>query len=258
MYGDPRLLILDEPNANLDEEGDAALAAALIALKARGVTVIVVTHRRNLTSRLDRIAILRNGKIEAFGHTASVLARLGESPKVLAFPGTDPHAGERMNAASDSPRCWMPPTPGPRAASIAAAVHPAAGRVSRVLLGIWSALAPISGAVIATARIKTELERKTVQHREGGIVREIKVRNGQKVRAGDVLVIMDDVRSDAELSLLEDQWRAERLRHARVSAESTLAREFTVDKNLRRPMRAWPSRWRASARSSTRAAPRAR
>lgn len=104
--------------------------------------------------------------------------------------------------------------------------------VCALLLGIWGAVAPISGAVIAVARIKTELERKTVQHREGGIVREIKVRNGQKVRAGDVLVIMDDVRSDAELSLLEDQYRAERLRHARVSAESTLAREFAVDKKL--------------------------
>lgn len=101
-----------------------------------------------------------------------------------------------------------------------------------VTLGIWASLAPISGAVIAAARIKVELERKTVQHREGGIVREIRVRNGQSVRAGDVLVVVDDVRSDAELSLLEDQFRAERVRHARVSAESTLAREFIIEPQL--------------------------
>jgi HlyD family type I secretion membrane fusion protein len=100
------------------------------------------------------------------------------------------------------------------------------------LVAGWAALAPVSGAVVATARIKVELERKTVQHREGGIVREIKVRNGQKVRAGDVLVVVDDVRSDAELSLLEDQLRAERVRHARASAETTLAREFVVEKSL--------------------------
>jgi len=86
LYAEPRLLVLDEPNANLDEEGDAALAAALAELKARGVTVVVVTHRRSLTSRLDRVAVLRNGKIEAFGYTATVLARLAESPKVVAFP----------------------------------------------------------------------------------------------------------------------------------------------------------------------------
>jgi len=95
-----------------------------------------------------------------------------------------------------------------------------------VLLAFWASLAPISGAVIAAARIKVELERKTVQHREGGIVREIKVRNGQQVRAGDVLIVVDDVRSDAELSLLEDQLRAERVRHTRVNAETTLARQF--------------------------------
>lgn len=100
------------------------------------------------------------------------------------------------------------------------------------LIALWATLAPISGAVIASARIKVELERKTVQHREGGIVREIKVRNGQQVHAGDVLVIVDDVRSDAELSLLEDQSRAERVRHARVSAETTLARDFAIDTAL--------------------------
>jgi HlyD family type I secretion membrane fusion protein len=102
-----------------------------------------------------------------------------------------------------------------------------------VLLALWASLAPISGAVIAAARIKVELERKTVQHSEGGIVREIKVRNGQQVRAGDVLVVVDDVRSDAELSLLEDQLRAERVRYARVNAESTLARNFTFAADAR-------------------------
>ena len=104
--------------------------------------------------------------------------------------------------------------------------------VAAVALGLWASIAPISGAVIATARIKVELERKTVQHREGGIVREIRVRNGQSVHAGDVLVVVDDVRSDAELSLLQDQFLAERVRHARVSAESTLAREFNIDSRL--------------------------
>ena len=100
------------------------------------------------------------------------------------------------------------------------------------LIVLWALMAPVSGAVIAPARIKVELERKTVQHREGGIVREIKVRNGQQVHAGDVLVVVDDVRSDAELSLIEDQWRAERVRNARVNAEALLARDFDIDAAL--------------------------
>jgi ABC-type protease/lipase transport system fused ATPase/permease subunit len=86
LYGDPRLLVLDEPNANLDEEGDAALAAALTALKASGITVVIVSHRRSLIAQLDRIAILRNGKIEAFGPSSLVLGRIGEASKVLPFP----------------------------------------------------------------------------------------------------------------------------------------------------------------------------
>ena len=64
---------------------------------------------------------------------------------------------------------------------------------------MWSATAPLSGAVVAPAQVKVELNRKTVQHQEGGIVREILVRDGQKVRAGEPLVVVGDVRSDAEL-----------------------------------------------------------
>jgi PrtD family type I secretion system ABC transporter len=86
LYGNPRLLVLDEPNANLDEEGDAALTASLAELKQLGTTVVVVSHRRSLIARLDRIAILRNGKIEAFGPSSLVLGRVGEGSKVLPFP----------------------------------------------------------------------------------------------------------------------------------------------------------------------------
>ncbi len=97
LYGNPRLLVLDEPNANLDDEGDAALAVTLTELKARGVTVVIVSHRRGLISRLDRIAVLRNGKIESFGPSSLMLARINESrasprsdsPRVVAFPSTD-------------------------------------------------------------------------------------------------------------------------------------------------------------------------
>ncbi len=53
-----------------------------------------------------------------------------------------------------------------------------------VLFGVWTALAPLSGAVVAQAQVTVELNRKTVPHQEGGIVREILVRDGQHVRAG--------------------------------------------------------------------------
>jgi len=76
LYGDPRLVVLDEPNASLDAEGEIALAAALRALKARGVTVIMVGHRPSMISQLDKLAVLKDGALEAFGPTAEVLPRV--------------------------------------------------------------------------------------------------------------------------------------------------------------------------------------
>jgi len=92
----------------------------------------------------------------------------------------------------------------------------------------WAMYAPLSGAVVAPAHIKVELNRKTVQHQEGGIVRELLVRDGQKVRAGQPLVVIGDLRSQAELNQVQDQMRAERMRLARASAEATLAPSFAI------------------------------
>ena len=96
----------------------------------------------------------------------------------------------------------------------------------------WSALAPLSGAVVAPAEVKVELNRKTVQHAEGGIVREILVRDGQSVRAGDPLLVIGGLRSQAELALLQDQLRAARLRAARAEAEARMATTFVVPADL--------------------------
>jgi HlyD family type I secretion membrane fusion protein len=94
------------------------------------------------------------------------------------------------------------------------------------LLGAWVFSAPLAGAVIAPAQVKVELNRKTVQHQEGGIVREIRVREGQKVQAGDVLMVVGDVRNDAELDLTQDQLLAALARRARASAEAALVPSF--------------------------------
>jgi ABC-type protease/lipase transport system fused ATPase/permease subunit len=75
LYGSPRLVVLDEPNAHLDSDGDAALAAALNALKQRGTTVVVVSHRSALMAQLDKLAMLKDGALEAFGTVSSVSPR---------------------------------------------------------------------------------------------------------------------------------------------------------------------------------------
>jgi HlyD family type I secretion membrane fusion protein len=101
--------------------------------------------------------------------------------------------------------------------------------VVAVLVTAWCVTAPLSGAIVATGQLKVELNRKVVQHQEGGIVREILVRNGQRVRAGQPLVVVGDVRTDAELSLLQEQLRAERIRHLRAAAEAALQSKFHAD-----------------------------
>jgi PrtD family type I secretion system ABC transporter len=67
LYGDPRLVLLDEPNANLDADGERQLNAALLRLKRDGVTVAVVTHRQAVLSIADRVMMMRSGQIECFG-----------------------------------------------------------------------------------------------------------------------------------------------------------------------------------------------
>jgi PrtD family type I secretion system ABC transporter len=90
LYGNPQLVVLDEPNANLDAQGEAALAAALTELKARGVTTIMVGHRPALMSQLDKLAALKDGALEAFGPATKVLQAL----RVVATPASRPTSVE--------------------------------------------------------------------------------------------------------------------------------------------------------------------
>ena len=98
MYGDPRLLVLDEPNANLDDAGEAALVAALRDLKARGCTVLLVTHRMSALQVVDRLLVMRDGAMMADGPRDTVLASLrAQQPPVAppsASPPSDPAAGD--------------------------------------------------------------------------------------------------------------------------------------------------------------------
>jgi ATP-binding cassette subfamily C protein len=76
LFGDPRLLVLDEPNAFLDDSGEAALIAALAAARARGATVIVIAHRRGVLAGADRLLVLDGGRPKLMGPTKEVVARL--------------------------------------------------------------------------------------------------------------------------------------------------------------------------------------
>jgi HlyD family type I secretion membrane fusion protein len=85
--------------------------------------------------------------------------------------------------------------------------------------GTWAALAPLSSAVIASGHVRVDSHRKTVQHLEGGIIREILVREGDEVPTGAVLLRLDDTQSGATLDLLRGQHDALKALEARLEAE---------------------------------------
>src|SRR6185503_20275223 len=90
-------------------------------------------------------------------------------------------------------------------------------------LAAWAAYAPVSGAVIAPGFVKVDLNRKVVQHQEGGTVRAVRVRDGERVKQGQELVTLDDVRVDSALDLQRTQLDAERAKAARLEAERAFA-----------------------------------
>jgi ATP-binding cassette subfamily C protein/ATP-binding cassette subfamily C protein EexD len=77
IYGEPALLVLDEPNASLDSSGEQALNQAIEALKERGSTIIVIAHRPGLLTHADRIAVLNAGCLDLIGGRDEVLAQIG-------------------------------------------------------------------------------------------------------------------------------------------------------------------------------------
>jgi PrtD family type I secretion system ABC transporter len=76
MYGLPCLLVLDEPDANLDESGQQALLLALQHTKARRITTIVITHRKSILNHVDKLMVLRDGTVDSFGSPQDVVSAL--------------------------------------------------------------------------------------------------------------------------------------------------------------------------------------
>ncbi len=105
LYGEPRLLVLDEPNANLDADGEAALHTALIGCKARGATVFVITQRNGVLGLADKLLVLQEGSALAFGPKQEVLARFAAAPPTAAPAASTavPSATPPRAAANSAP-----------------------------------------------------------------------------------------------------------------------------------------------------------
>lgn len=93
LYGEPFLVLLDEPNSNLDQDGETALERAVAQVRARGGIVVVIAHRATVLSQVSHILVMREGRAEAFGPRDDILNRMRK-------PGARPAPGRTIAAAS--------------------------------------------------------------------------------------------------------------------------------------------------------------
>jgi len=82
LYGNPVLVVLDEPNSNLDEQGELALEKALLQLQALQTTVLIVTHRNNVLARVSKLMIIKDGALVVYGPKDQVIAHLQKQQQV--------------------------------------------------------------------------------------------------------------------------------------------------------------------------------
>lgn len=99
FFGNPKLIVLDEPNANLDSEGEQALLVALKYAKSKKITTIIISHRPSLMSAVDKMLVLRDGVTIAFGSREEVMKQMNTGGKVVKAkkPAAQKPANNRVN-----------------------------------------------------------------------------------------------------------------------------------------------------------------
>ncbi|MBC7683700.1 MAG: type I secretion system permease/ATPase, partial [Bdellovibrionales bacterium] len=108
MYGDPSILVLDEPNSNLDDVGEAALVNAIQDLRRRGKTIVLITHRTSVIGITSKLLLLREGVGEMFGPTDQVLAALQQNAQKAMLAQQQAQQAAQTKAAPPAPQA--PPT----------------------------------------------------------------------------------------------------------------------------------------------------
>jgi HlyD family type I secretion membrane fusion protein len=100
-------------------------------------------------------------------------------------------------------------------------------------IGSWAATAPLNGAVVGNAVVKVDGNRKSVQHLDGGIVKELRIKEGDKVNAGDILVVLDETQARAEYDVLSQQYMVLRATEARLLTELDHSSELVMPEDLK-------------------------
>ncbi len=109
LYNDPVLLVLDEPNSNLDQEGEAALMQAILGAASRGAAVVIIAHRAGVLARVDRLLMMRDGVVQLEGPREEVLEKMRATAGRPAAPASQPTAQPaRPGPGQAAPRPQQP------------------------------------------------------------------------------------------------------------------------------------------------------
>lgn len=99
LYNNPVFVVLDEPNSNLDDVGEAALVEAIKTLRAGGTTVVIITHRTNVLQATNKLALINNGVLELYGNTNDVLNAIAQKQQAAAGQAQAQAQAQRPAAA---------------------------------------------------------------------------------------------------------------------------------------------------------------
>ena len=110
-------------------------------------------------------------------------------------------------------------------------------------IGSWAAIAPLNGAIVGNAIVKVDGNRKSVQHLDGGIVKDLRIKEGDKVNSGDVLIVLDETQARAEYDVLSQQYMVLRATEARLLTELDHGSELVMPEDLKKEGSYFKSVW---------------
>ena len=243
LYRDPFLVVLDEPNSNLDAEGDEALTRAILGIRARGAIAVVVAHRPSAIAGVDYILVMAKGRQQQFGPKEEILNRVIAADATAA--GFEGGAGKGWAGMIDKlrnlklsdlkiGRLRLGSPSSSSEASIRKHIVIGSVLVAVLALGLggWASTAEISGALIAQGTIVVDSNIKKVQHPTGGVVGEVRVHDGDRVKAGDILIRLDETVTRANLAIVTKGLNELYARKARLGAERDGADTMAVPREL--------------------------
>jgi len=99
LYGDPSVVVLDEPNSNLDDAGETALTKAIVAMRKAGTTVVIISHRPSILQTTNKLLFMRDGMAQAFGPTDQVLKALAQAHPKAQGASSQPPAPRPFNSS---------------------------------------------------------------------------------------------------------------------------------------------------------------